>query len=131
MHTTAMHTRPLGVSILAILDFVGAAMMLLCGIGLAVGIAAAFHVPVVSALGAVGGVIFIMVGLVPALLGWGLWTLHNWARVITIIFAILGLVGAALGLLSAETRLTSLLPLVVNGAIAWYMFRGEVKEAFS
>src|SRR5262252_58582 len=95
--------RPGGVTVIAILDFIGAALCLLMGILSVVGAGAG----IMGALGqgghgaaAAGGVMAVVAGFftvfafvgaaISALLGWGLWKLKNWARLITIVFAVMG-----------------------------------------
>src|SRR3989338_4306534 len=94
--------RPTGVTILAVLNFIGAAFSILLAI----------------------------------LLGWGMWKLKNWARIITIVLCALGALGALAGvaiaamagqMISAGFNLVFLL---IYAWIIWYLLRPHVKEAF-
>lgn len=126
-----MHLRPVGVSILALLDFVGAALMAVCGLAFLIGVGTALHAPWLATLGTISGVVCLLIAAIPALVGWGLWNLKNWARALTIIFAALGILGALFGFVSPDMRLAALFPLIVNGIVAAYLTRDEVRQAFA
>ncbi len=138
--------RPVGVTILAILDFLGAAICLLGGIGMLVGggaiataisqQAGASGAGVLQALGAGLGVVLLIGAALGALLGWGLWTLKNWARIVTIVlmginilFALLGLLGT-LAHFNLFTLIWTLFWIAVYGLIIWYLLKPDVKAAF-
>jgi len=60
----------------------------------------------------------------------GLWKGQNWARIIEIIFAIIGGLIAILAVLSGN--IGSTINLGINGLIAWYLlFDKKVKKFFS
>src|SRR5258707_13265346 len=93
--------RPVGVTILAIFNFIGTAFCVLGGIGMILGggfIAtmlsqqgqgSAGAAGVLAGLGAAAGVFIIIVGGVVALVGFGLCTLKEWARsVSTVLYGI-------------------------------------------
>jgi hypothetical protein len=120
-----------GVSILAILDFIGAGLMALCGATFLIGIGGFAHAPRFASLGTAGGVACLLLAALPALVGWGLWKLQNWARALTMAFAALGILGALFGFLSPDLRLAALLPLLMNGIVAAYLMRTEVRAAFA
>ena len=87
-------------------------------------------------LGAVGGVVFLIFGAVPLVIGIGLWRLCGWARIITIALSALSLLitlpGLLLSLISFRV-LFLLFQLVVAGIYAliiWYMLQPHVKRAF-
>lgn len=135
-------TRPTGVTILAVLDFIGAAGCVLLGIlfmvggtfaGAAAGSntqggAAAFGF--LAGLGAFMGVAMFIGAAIAALVGWGLWKLKGWARIVTIVLAALG---AAVNLLGIVTHFNvgGLIGLAIDGLILWYMFQPNVKAAFA
>lgn len=140
--------RPTGVIILAVLDWIGAACLLLIGLGLAVGLGVvgvsrmAEHssgAPFLMALGAMGGVFLIVLAVIVGFVGVGLWSLKNWARVVTIVLAAIGIVAAVPALMFtglhgsifAGARIVALLiRLGINGLIIWYMLQPHVKQAF-
>jgi len=140
--------RPTGVTVIAILDFIGAAFCLLGGIGMILGggfIAtmlsqqgqgSAGAAGILAGLGAAAGVFIIIIGGVSALVGFGLWKLKEWARIVTIVFA--GISGAfqLLGILGTLAHFNVLALmwgvfwLAIDALIIWYLLKPEVKAAF-
>ena len=136
--------RPTGITILAVLYFIFTACLLLVGVALAVGMGFAGASAdqtgvgaVLAGLGMVGAVVMFVCAGLYGLLGWGLWKLKGWARLIVLIFAIIGLGFGALGLMGSliTMEITSIvvgsIPLAINGLITWYMLQPHVKAAFA
>ena len=140
--------RPVGVTILAILNFIGAAFCLLGGIGMILGggfIAtmlsqqgqgSAGAAGVLAGLGAAAGVFIIIIGGVSALVGFGLWKLKEWARVVSIVLygisaalQLLGLLGS-LAHFNAFALIWSVFWVAVDAFVIWYLLKPEVKAAF-
>lgn len=134
--------RPTGVTVLAILNFLGAACMVMVGLlfmlglglaGLGAGQQSAGGMAFLMGLGAVAGVIFLIIAIV---VGIGLWRLRNWARILTIILAAISLVpllpGLMFSMLSLEifSMMVQLVFAGFYGWIIWYMVRPHVKRAF-
>jgi hypothetical protein len=140
--------RPVGVTILAILDFLGALACIGLGIlmfvGGGLGALAGSQATdgsggvgaIVGALGAAAGVVFLICGAISFLLGWGLWKLKNWARIVTIVFMALGIAGALFGLVGIFAHFTvfgliwTVFWLAIYALIIWYLVKPEVKAAF-
>lgn len=137
--------RPVGVTILAILNFIGAACCLLGGIAMILGggvIATMMSQQgagasgILAGLGAAAGVFIIIIGGVGALVGFGLWKLKEWARIVSIVLA--GISGALqlLGLLGTLAHFNILAViwgvfwLAIDALIIWYLLKPEVKAAF-
>jgi hypothetical protein len=140
--------RPVGVTILAILNFIGTAICLLGGIGMILGggfIAtmlsqqgqgSAGAAGVLAGLGAAAGVFIIIIGGVSALLGFSLWKLKGWARIVSIVlygisaaFQLLGLLGT-LAHFNVFALVWSVFWVAVDAFIIWYLLTPEVKAAF-
>jgi cbb3-type cytochrome oxidase subunit 3 len=137
--------RPTGVTVLAVLDFIGAGFCVLAGIGMLLGggfIASMMSqqqgasAGLLAAIGAAAGVFILLCAAIAALLGWGLLKLMNWARITTIvlaalgvIFGLFGLVGA-LGHFAAGVMFFTLCRIAINGVIIWYLLQPNVKTAF-
>lgn len=127
--------RPIGVTILAILEFVGGALALLLGLFfMAVGpyivelFAGAALPPLLSAvLGALGAV-FLVAGLIALLVGWGLWTGKGWAWWIVVILEALGVLSSLAGIAMGDP--SSLLGLLIAALILYYFFKPHVKDFF-
>jgi hypothetical protein len=140
--------RPVGVTILAILNFIGAAFCLLGGIGMILGggfIAtmlsqqgqgSAGAAGILAGLGAAAGVCIIIVGGVSALVGFGLWKLKGWARIVSIIlyaisgaFQLLGILGS-LAHFNLFALVWGAFWVAVDAFVIWYLLKPEVKAAF-
>jgi hypothetical protein len=137
--------KPVGVVVLAVLDFVGAGILALVALGLGVGlsiIGGMMHRPgmgaSMAAIGALGGLVVLILAACFALVGWGLWTLRNWARVVTIVLAALGLLGSISSFfyigagihVSGIFWIWPVIRVAVNGVIIGYLLQPEVKQAF-
>ena len=139
--------RPTGVTVIAVLDFIGAGFCLLaaCGFVLFGGMMAARMAGM--PLGMMGGagmaivaVIFLGFAVLAVVLGIGLLKLQNWARIVTIIFcglailrAVAGLFGAFMGvgpMFMGGFIVRFVITLAINGLILWYLFQPNVKQAF-
>jgi hypothetical protein len=140
--------RPVGVTILAILDFLGALACIGLGIlmfvGGGLGAMAGSQAgdgsgglgALVGALGAAAGVVFLIFGVISFVLGWGLWKLKNWARLITIILLALSVAGSLFGLVGVFAHFTvfgliwTLVWVAIYALIIWYLLKADVKAAF-
>jgi uncharacterized membrane protein (DUF2068 family) len=136
--------RPIGITVIALFDFLAAMFFLLVGLLMALGMGLAGMsndvgggaAAMLAGLGIVGAVIFFACAVLCALMGWGLWTLKNWARIITLVFAFIGLGFGALGLMGSMVHFEvftfafQLVPVAINGLVAWYMMQPHVKQAF-
>lgn len=141
--------RPVGVTVLAILYFIGAGLCVLGGLGMILG--GGFMATMLSqqggqgsagaagffaGLGAVAGVFMIIMGAVGALVGFGLWKLKGWARIVAIVLAAISGAFQLLGLLGSLAHFNlfavvwSLFWLAIDGLIIWYLLKPEVKAAF-
>jgi hypothetical protein len=140
--------RPVGVTILAILNFIGAAFCLLGGIGMILGggfIAtmlsqqgqgSAGAAGILAGLGAAAGVFIIIIGGVSALVGFGLWKLKGWARIVSIVlyaisgaFQLLGILGT-LAHFNLFALVWGAFWIAVDAFVIWYLLKPEVKAAF-
>jgi hypothetical protein len=141
--------RPTGVTVLAILDFIGAAFCVLGGIGMILGggfIAtmvsqqsgqgSAGAAGILAGLGAAAGVFIIIIGGISALVGFGLWKLKGWARIVSIVLTAISGAFQLLGLLGSFAHFNlfavvwSLFWIAIDALIIWYLLKPEVKAAF-
>lgn len=120
--------RPTGVTILAVLSFIGGVLLLLAGVGLLALGGASGSAPVGAIVGILGGG-SILIGLLELVVGYGLWTLQGWAWW-------WGVVTQGLNVLLGLTHLSQggtgngIIGLVISAIILWYFFTPEVKRAF-
>jgi len=130
---------PTGVMAIAILFFVAAAYLsLLAAVTLAspgtlsMGLAA----PLLNGLELAGPYMFLLIGGVGALIGWGLLRLNKWARRSALSVALIGVVMLVPAVSAAAVDLgTSLLwgglGIIVRVMIVWYLFQAPVADAFA
>ena len=129
---------PTGVKVISVVYYIGAGFSILFGLLFLAG--AGFmgtlvsKIPLLGVLGSgffvVVGIIFIGLGALSIFVGRGLWKGKNWARIIAIIFSVLGILS---GLYSVVNGIySSLFGLLINLLIVGYlMFNSSVKSAFS
>ena len=134
--------RPTGVTIIAILGFLGAFLLTIVGCGLLFGsaIVATLGMSVPASLVGIGvamaAVFFFGLAALDVVTGIGLLNLRNWARLVTIVLVGLGLLFAVLGLLSSllHFRIFLMFREACVGAIDFwvitYLFKPEIKQAF-
>jgi hypothetical protein len=135
--------RPTGVTVLAVLAFIGAGLLVLMALGMFLGGAILSHMSVYSEFGmltgiggAIVGVVLLGMAALDLILGLGLWKLQNWSRVLTIVLMGLAVLFNALGLLSVLLHFHSLLFLpqaivvVIQVWIVIYLLKPHVKQAF-
>lgn len=139
--------RPTGVTILAVLNFLGALVCVAIGLFFIVGFGAAgaaaraarggmSPTALLMGLGAVGGVLCLVAAALSVIVGIGLWKLLNWARILTIVFTAMGVFFSAIGILNGLLHFHLILVMfrmmftAVYALILWYMFQPHVKQAF-
>ena len=131
-------SRPVGVTILAILAFLEGLVSFFGGLaimGLAsIAILFPFKGPIMSLLGGgfflIGGLLAI-VGLIWFGIGMGLWNGKNWARIIAIILSILYLIGGLLSLSVPPLWGEAVFSIILSLIIIYYLTRSYVKDFFS
>ena len=138
--------RPTGITIIAILFFIGGALNVLGGL-MTLFVAIPALDPITSLIASyqiAGGLFLILVGGLQVAVGWGLWTLQDWARVTAIVLYALGAIvylvgGIALlvGVTIQGFRITYPGPgvgmLLLGGLycfLIWYLTKPEVTGAF-
>ena len=126
---------PTGVKVVSVLYYIGAALELLLAIALFIGAGTiASKIPIIGALGAglfvVVGVVLIGLAALSFFVGRGLWKAQKWARIVAIIFSVLGVLFAVLGMVQGQVA-SSVVNLIISGAIGGYLlFSKDVKAAF-
>lgn len=144
--------RPTGVTILAVLDFIGAGFGVLGALMGFVGGAflatflsrmaarsggAAAGAGFGAALGIAFGIVFLFCAAMAAVIGYGLWSLKEWGRILQIVFAGIGALLQVLGVLGALVRfhmgalLWNLIWLGINAWIIFYLVQPQIKAAFA
>ncbi len=130
---------PTGVKAISILYYVGAVLMVLLAILFIVGAGAVSTLleqyPILSALGSgvliLVGIIMIALAVLYFFVAKGLTELKSWARILVIVFSVIGFLSALSTLFSGDVA-GSIFSLVINGVIGYYLWFGkEPKKAFS
>jgi len=123
--------RPLGVSILAILGFIGAILLFISAALFAVFGQMLFGMPQAEGAGPffgllinIGGIIFAVFGVVAAVVSYGLWKGASWAWWISLILLVLGILS------SLPALPGGIVGIVINAIIIYYLTRPHVKEYF-
>jgi uncharacterized membrane protein (DUF2068 family) len=122
--------RPTGVTIIAVLEILGALVMLFIG-GLALALgeaAAASGLGLPSGLVAVLGGIMLVLGLVMLVVAWGLWTGKGWAWTLAVVFIVLGIVVGVAQMVAGGYH--GIFTLIIQVIIVYYLFRPNVKAYF-
>jgi hypothetical protein len=138
--------RPVGVTIIAVLQLIGSIFSLLIGLGVLI-LKDAFLKTLAESpefqqsaqdlppgvLGGVAiftGVIILVASLIGFLLTYGLFTLKGWAWIVTLIFSALGILGNLSGIITGQNRGLAVFQMVISIVIVYYLLRPEVKRAF-
>jgi Predicted membrane protein (DUF2127) len=143
--------RPTGVTVLAVLLYIGAGLLVLGAIGTFVGGAfvgsmigssskqaggGATGAGLGAAIGAVVGVFLLVGAVLNATCGYGLWSLKEWGRMLTIVLTAIGLVMAVFSLFVSMIHFHIfglfflMVRIAIGGLIIWYLSQPQVKAAF-
>lgn len=143
-----MAKRPWGVSLMSVLYFVSAGSYIVLMV-LAISARDTLRTvlnglspqgsgpaPVLLKLEPILWIYFAIMAVVVALVGYGMWTVRGWARVVTIVITAVSLVYGVVSLvhlashISLSTLLLGLLRVGLCLLVLWYMWRPNVREAF-
>jgi uncharacterized membrane protein (DUF2068 family) len=139
--------RPIGITILAILQFISSGFLLLVGLLILLfgNQTATFLIQdpdfqelfdnlTATDLGGflviIGGVLTVF-ALISVAIGVGLWRLRTWAWWVCTALQVLGLIGNVLQLLDPEGRGAVIFAIMINGLILAYLLSRPVKNAFA
>src|ERR1700674_5751613 len=132
--------RPIGVSLIAILVLLIAAYLIVAGALMLFSpgtISVSSGADLLGGLEVAGPYMFLLVAVVGAAVGMGLMRLHNWARRLAILAALLGMASLLPSVSSAvlDFRIAQLvwggLGVMVRAMMVWYLYQYPVKEAFN
>jgi len=125
-----MNQRPTGVTILAILAFIGGAFGILGGLAL-LGIGVAFAGVAGGGLSFIFGIVLIVLSALELWIGYGFWTLKRSAWSLGLVVFGASLIVQFVELLLSYTSITSfVVSLVIYGVILYYLMTPGVKAAF-
>jgi hypothetical protein len=112
-------SRPLGVTIIAILAVIGGIGSVLSGFAI---------MAIIPLLGIIFGGLLIIIGLAYFVVAYGLWKGLNWAWNITLIVSVIGII-VGLGSIVVG-NVGALFHLIVNVIVIYYLYRPNVKAYF-
>jgi hypothetical protein len=149
-------SKPVGVTLIGVLDFLGmafwAAIGLFCLVGMSflgafitkIAAQSQQQLPpgtnltaIMASVGVVMAIMFFVVALIAALIGWGMLKLKNWARIMSIIWSSVGVLLCGLFLLLSLLRFNLFSVMfygfwfAVNGVIIWYLLQSQIRIAFA
>ena len=133
-------TRPIGVSLTAILFLLTAAYLIVIAVVMLLSpgaVSMSSGADLLGGLEVAGPYMFLLVAVVATAIGVGLLRLYNWARRLAIVTALLGMVLLLPSVSSAvlDFRMAQLiwggLGVMVRAMIVWYLYQPPVKEAFN
>ena len=131
--------RPIGVSLIALLFLLTAAYLIVVGSVMLLSpgtLSMSSGADLLGGLETAGPYMFLLIAVVAAAAGIGLLRLHNLARHLAIVVAMLGMVLLLPAVSSAvvDLRIRKLfwggLGVIVRAMIVWYLYQYPVKEAF-
>ena len=132
MQATQPSTRPIGITVLAIVAVLATVMSVIAGTDL---IGAGTTTGATSRLGglaAVVGVVMILAGALNLVLAYGFWTLQSWAWPLGVGLWAASIVLDVLQYLNDNSLLiTMAISVLISVAVLYYLFRPDVKAAFA
>ena len=138
--TTEQQQRPMGITILAILAFIGGilgicgALSGIVGASFLGGLAASVGASNATALGGmlvVYSIIALAFAAADLVFGFGAWTLKPWAWMLGMVLFGLNIVFQLVAVIAGWATFTGvLISLVISGVIIYYLLTPEVKKAF-
>src|SRR3989344_4428979 len=112
---------PTGVKIISVLYYIGAVLTFIFGLILLFSAdALSEFIPGLGTLGIVGGIVLMGFGVLSFFIGRGLWKGSNWARIVAIILAVLGIISAIYAMTSGAIG-SNIINLLINLLIGWYL----------
>ncbi len=142
--------RPAGVTVIAVLDFIGAGFGLIGALLMFMGgsiLASLFSAAatangatgtapaagIMASIGIIAGVIILCFVVLAIFIAMGLLKLKNWARIATIVLSALGLLGSVRNIVMAFHGSGMVVTIVILAYyiwVIWYMLQPNVKVAF-
>jgi hypothetical protein len=127
-----MGSRPIGITIIAIILAVGGIFSILVGLE-ALGITS-FGLADVAEAGGVSGWASVISGVLSLIAAGGLFTLAGWAWILAVVVLVIRIVADILAAivvgLTSSLGLGSIGAAVISAIILWYFFRPNIRAAF-
>jgi uncharacterized membrane protein (DUF2068 family) len=124
--------RPIGITILAVIAFLGGLVALMSGLAL-LGVAT-FYAEApdqLQALGAFVAAFALGYATLSLIVAFGFWSLRSWAWPIGVALGVLGVVNALSQYAQSQSQLSGMIvSLAISLFIVWYLYQPHVKGAF-
>lgn len=125
-----MNQRPTGVTILAVLAFIGGAFGILGALAL-LGLGFAFAGVAAGGLSFIFGIVFLALSILYLWIGWGFWNLKRSAWSLGLVVFGAGIVITLIEMLLGYASVTNLVvTIIINGIVIYYLLTPGVKAAF-
>lgn len=125
-----MNQRPTGVTILAILAFIGGAFGILGALAL-LGLGFAFAGVAGGGLSFVFGIVLLALSILYLWIGWGFWNLRRSAWSLGLVVFGAGIIITFIEFLLGYATLTNVIvTIIINGIVIYYLLTPAVKAAF-
>jgi len=124
-------TRPMGITILAILAAIGGVLGILGGLAVTL-----LGGVVATATGGLGGLITIVglvalvIGIAEVALAYGFWTIKPWAWMLGIGVSVASIVIALLYVVNGTSITNEIISVAVSGVIIYYLWQPSIKALF-
>ena len=113
--------RPLGVTIIAILGFIGAILGVIGGLMLfSVGTFLTAFLGPLGFLGSLAGIAVLIIGIVEFIIAYGLWKMKKWAWLVELIILAIGILLGIASLVMGS--LGSIISIVIGALVAYYLY---------
>jgi hypothetical protein len=130
---TPAATRPMGITILAVLAAIGGFFGILAGlavVGIGGFLAASTGAAGIFGLGAIFGVLTIVVAIASLAFAYGAWTLKPWAWPLGVAIAIINLGLSVATILGNGDIVGQVIPIVIWAVVLYYLFQPTIKSLF-
>jgi len=124
--------RPQGITILAIISFVGGAFAVLGGLG-ALGFGAYLSAAAgIGGLFQILGIVALLLGIAEVAIGYGFWTLKPWAWSLALVVFVVGIIVEILRFLSwgGYGFTNILISIAISAIVVYYMNQASIRQAF-
>ncbi|MGI0488568.1 hypothetical protein ACN4EK_24420 [Pantanalinema rosaneae CENA516] len=131
--------RPTGVTVLAVLQFLGGILSLLVGVsglffgGLLVAAGGAGQAGEAATMGPIlvgASIAALISGIIGLIAGFGLFTLKGWGWTLAIIFSVLNILNNLVSVFQGSNVAGAIIGIVISGLILYYLNQYNVKRAF-
>lgn len=132
--------RPTGVTIIAVLMVIGGAIMLVAGISAIAlapllpmaaqsqDLAGDISATMLGGVAAASGAFFIALGIASLVIAYGLFKGRGWAWTAAVVLSIIGIAMSVVSIVTGNFG--SIVSIIINGVILYYLYRPHVKAYF-